>query len=79
MSLWGLLSYTQHGFTKYRSCQSNLKAFSNIVTEWAEKADTAHIICLSCSEAFDTEPHRKLTMVLTSRVLLDRQEIARYY
>lgn len=56
-----------------------MKAFSNIVTEWAEKADTVHIICLSFSKAFDTQPHRKLTIVLTDRMQVDRQEKVRYY
>ncbi|CAM5127154.1 unnamed protein product, partial [Natator depressus] len=50
----------QHGFTKGRSCQTNLISFFEKVTDFLDKGNTVDLIYLDFSKAFDTVPHGKL-------------------
>ncbi|CAM4601877.1 unnamed protein product [Caretta caretta] len=54
----------QHGFTKGRSCQTNLISFSEKVTDFLDKGNTVDLIYLDFSKAFDTVPHGELLVKL---------------
>ncbi|CAM4378502.1 unnamed protein product [Caretta caretta] len=54
----------QHGFTKGRSCQTNLFSFFEKVTDFLDKGNTVDLIYLDFSKAFDTVPHGELLVKL---------------
>ncbi|CAM5076776.1 unnamed protein product [Eretmochelys imbricata] len=50
----------QHGFTKGRSCQTNLISFFEKVIDFLDKGNAVDLIYLDFSKAFDTMPHGEL-------------------
>uniref|UniRef100_A0A8C3FC47 Reverse transcriptase domain-containing protein n=1 Tax=Chrysemys picta bellii TaxID=8478 RepID=A0A8C3FC47_CHRPI len=54
----------QHGFTKGRSCQTNLISFFEKVTDLLDKGNAVDLIYLDFSKAFDTVPHEQLLVKL---------------
>uniref|UniRef100_A0A452HYE6 Reverse transcriptase domain-containing protein n=1 Tax=Gopherus agassizii TaxID=38772 RepID=A0A452HYE6_9SAUR len=54
----------QHGFTKGRSCQTNLISFFEKVTDYLDKGNAVDLIYLDFSKAFDTVPHGELLVKL---------------
>uniref|UniRef100_A0A8C3IEJ8 Reverse transcriptase domain-containing protein n=1 Tax=Chrysemys picta bellii TaxID=8478 RepID=A0A8C3IEJ8_CHRPI len=54
----------QHGFTKGRSCQTNLISFFEKVTDLLDKGNAVDLIYLDFSKAFDTVPHEELLVKL---------------
>ncbi|CAM5164461.1 unnamed protein product [Natator depressus] len=54
----------QHGFTKGRSCQTNLISFFEKVTDFLDKGNAVDLIYLDFSKAFDMGPHGELLVKL---------------
>ena len=55
-----LLRNTQHGFSKGRSCTTNLLDFMEKVTDYVDKGFPVDIIYLDFAKAFDKVPHLRL-------------------
>ena len=55
-----LMSEDQHGFSKGKSCMSNLLITLEDVTESLDEDFSVDIIYLDYSKAFDTVPHKRL-------------------
>uniref|UniRef100_A0A2D4KL59 Reverse transcriptase domain-containing protein n=1 Tax=Micrurus paraensis TaxID=1970185 RepID=A0A2D4KL59_9SAUR len=55
-----VITSSQHGFVKNRSCQTNLISFFNIVTKLVDQQNTVDIIYLDFSKAFDKVDHNLL-------------------
>jgi len=51
---------SQHGFTKGQSCLTDLIAFCDGMTGWANEGRALDAVCLNFSKAFDTVSHNIL-------------------
>lgn len=52
-------NHQEFGFTKGRSCQTNLLSFYNEMTSLIDEGRTA-VVFLDFSKAFDSDPHKIL-------------------
>ena len=55
-----LIKDTQHGFTKGRSCLTNLLDFLEDATKWVDEGIPVDVIYLDFAKAFDKVPHTRL-------------------
>ena len=61
-----LINSSQHGFTKGRSCLTNLLEFMEIVTGDLDKGSCLDVVYLDFSKAFDGVPFQRLFKKLNS-------------
>ncbi len=55
-----LITNTQHGFQRGKSCTSNLILYWDMLTKYVDKGIPVDVIYLDLSKAFDTVPHKRL-------------------
>ena len=66
LNIFKLINESQHGFTKGRSCLTNLNEFFDKVTDAIDKGKHFDCIYLDFAKAFDKVPHFRLIQKLKS-------------
>ena len=61
-----LIRNTQHGFSKGKSCQTNLLTFFDKVTGEVDRSREVDVVYLDFAKAFDKVPHFRLSLKLKS-------------
>ena len=61
-----LITPSQHGFLKARSCLTNLLCFFEEITKWVDGGSPVDVIYLDFQKAFDKVPHQRLILKLKS-------------
>jgi len=55
-----LIERSQHGFTKNRSCLTNLLEYLEFVSSYIDRGIPVDVVYLDFQKAFDKVPHRRL-------------------
>ena len=61
-----LINGTQHGFTKQRSCLTNLLEYLEFVSNYVDQGYPIDVIYLDFQKAFDKVPHRRLMLKINA-------------
>ena len=61
-----LITKSQHGFLKARSCLTNLLCFLENITKWVDDGSPVDVVYLDFQKAFDKVPHQRLLIKLKS-------------
>lgn len=67
-----LIRDSQHGFTKGRSCLTNLLDFLELVTKWLDDGKPVDLVYLDFAKAFDKVPFMRLFKKLEAHGINDR-------
>ena len=59
-----LITKSQHGFLKARSCLINLLCFLEDITKWVDDGSPVDVVYLDFQKAFDKVPHQRLLIKL---------------
>ena len=59
-----LITKSQHGFLKARSCLTNLLCFLEYITKWVDDRSPVDVVYLDFQKAFDKVPHQRLLIKL---------------
>jgi len=59
-----IIRKSQHGFTKGKSCSTNLITLYGGISSWVDEGRAVDVIYLNFSKAFDTVSHNILIMKL---------------
>ena len=59
-----LITKSQHGFLKARSCLSNLLCFLEDITKWVDDGSPVDVVYLDFQKAFDKVAHQRLLIKL---------------
>jgi Reverse transcriptase (RNA-dependent DNA polymerase) len=68
-----LVKKSQHGFTRGRSCASNLLCFLEKATAALDNGEPVDVIFLEFAKAFDTIPHERLKKKLKAHGIDGKQ------
>ena len=69
---YGLINDSQHGFSKGRSCLTNMLEFLDYATKEVDNGKPVDIIYLDFSKAFHKVPHMRLTLQLAQHGIKGR-------
>ena len=67
-----LITKSQHGFLKARSCLINLLCFLEDITKWVDDGSPVNVVYLDFQKAFDKVPHQRLLIKLKSNGIGER-------
>ena len=62
LELHNILSDSQHGFRKHRSCETQLVNTIESVAKSLDNKELVDMLILDLSKAFDTAPHQRLLL-----------------
>ena len=66
LNRYNVIKGSQHGFTRGRSCLTNLLEFFEDVYEKIDKGKLVYVIYLDFAKAFDKVPHKILAQKIRS-------------
>lgn len=71
LDTYSLIHESQHGFTKGKSCLTNLLSFLEDITKSVDDGKPVDVIYLDFSKAFDKVPHQRLIEKLKSHGIVN--------
>ena len=66
LNKYNLINNSQHGFTRKRSCLTNLLEFLEYVSDYVDQGFPIDVIYLDFQKAFDKVPHKRLMKKINS-------------
>lgn len=68
LEAYNLLSDSQHGFRRGRSCLTNMLVFLDEVLDNIDSGEAVDVVFLDFAKAFDKVPHERLLKTVESHV-----------